>query len=172
MPALHARAAAAIERAAGSGIAAIAWSDAAYPMALASIADPPLVLWTRGVGDALHLPAVAIVGARAASRYALDVAAQIARDLAARDLVVVSGLARGVDSSAHRGALAAVGVTVAVLGSGVDVLYPPEHKALAAEIDRRGAVVSELVPGTAPAQMFFPHAQSDHQRAGARGRGH
>jgi DNA processing protein len=154
--ALRSRASAAIDRAVRGRIAALPWSDAAYPVALATIADPPLVLWTRGRVDALALPAVAIVGARAASPYALAVAEHLARDLAARGLAVVSGLARGVDSAAHRGALAVGGVTVAVLGSGVDVMYPPEHAPLAASIDERGAVVSELVPGTAPAQMFFP----------------
>ncbi len=153
---LRSDAAEALARAARQAIAPIAWSEAAYPLALATIADPPPVLWTRGHVNALSAAAVAIVGSRAASPYALSVAEQLAHDLAARGLVVVSGLARGVDSAAHRGALAAGGVTVAVLGSGVDVMYPPEHAALAAEIDRRGAVISELVPGTAPAQFFFP----------------
>jgi len=99
--------------------------------------------------------AVAIVGSRAASPYAIAVADRLAADLAARGVVVVSGLARGVDSSAHRGALTA-GATVAVLGSGVDVMYPPEHAPLAREIEKNGAVVSELVPGTPPMRWFFP----------------
>jgi DNA processing protein len=153
---LRSDARAAIARAARQAIAAIAWSDRAYPLALATIADPPAVLWTRGRIEALSAAAVAIVGSRAASPYALSVAWQLAHDLASRGLVIVSGLARGVDSAAHRGALAAGGVTVAVLGSGVDVMYPPEHGPLAAQIDEQGAVVSELVPGTAPAQFFFP----------------
>ena len=156
LPALRARARDAIDRAARRQIAATRWTDAEYPIALAAIADPPLVLWTRGAIDALAAPVVAIVGARAASPYALAVADALARDLASRGLVVVSGLARGVDSAAHRGALAAGGVTVAVLGCGVDVMYPPEHASLAAEICGSGALVSELVPGTPPAQMFFP----------------
>jgi len=156
IPKLRSRAAAAIERAVRGRIAAIAWSDVSYPLALATVADPPLVLGTRGVREALSGPAVAIVGARAASPYALAVAEQLARDLAARGITVVSGLARGVDSAAHRGAVAAGGVTIAVLGSGVDVIYPPEHASLADQINARGAVVSELVPGTAPAQFFFP----------------
>jgi DNA processing protein len=153
---LRSRAASAIARAARADIRIVPWSDAAYPPALAAIVDAPLVLWTRGVVDALAAPAVAIVGARAASPHALAVAGQLARDLAARGLVIVSGLARGVDSAAHRGALAADGVTVAVLGSGVDVLYPAEHAPLAADLARRGAIVSELVPGTAPTRFFFP----------------
>jgi DNA processing protein len=143
-------------RADDASITAIPWSDAAYPAALTAIADPPPVLWTRGRAAALSAPAVAIVGSRAATPYALAVAEQLAADLAARGLVIVSGLARGVDSAAHRGALSAGGVTVAVLGSGVDVIYPREHASLAATIDETGAVISELVPGTGPQQWFFP----------------
>jgi DNA processing protein len=146
----------AIRRAGAASIAAITWSDAAYPVPLTTIADPPPVLWTRGCAAALAAPAVAIVGSRAASAYGLAVAEQLAGDLAACGVAIVSGLARGVDSAAHRGALAAGGVTVAVLGSGVDVMYPPEHASLAREIDARGAVISELVPGTGPQQWFFP----------------
>ena len=156
LTALRAAATDAIARAERASIAALPWNDPAYPVALATIVDPPPVLWTRGRIDALGTPAVAIVGSRAASEYALSVATGLARDLAACGLVVVSGLARGVDSAAHRGALQAGGVTVAVLGSGVDVMYPPEHAPLAREIDERGAVVSELVPGTRPDPMFFP----------------
>src|SRR5207244_5132102 len=116
--------------------------------ALSTIADPPPVLWVRGRVESLNAPAVAIVGSRAGSAYALAVAERLATDLTAAGLVVVSGLARGVDSSGHRGALAAGGSTVAVLGSGVDVLYPREHATLAREIEATGAVISELVPGT------------------------
>ncbi len=156
VPALRSLAEAAVCRAQAASITAITWNDPDYPVALTTIADPPPVLWTRGRVAALSAPAVAIVGSRAASPYALSVAEQLAGDLAASGLVIVSGLARGVDSAAHRGALAAGGVTVAVLGSGVDVLYPPEHASLAKEIDRAGAVVSELVPGTEPMPWFFP----------------
>jgi DNA processing protein len=146
----------AIRRAGAASIAGIPWSAPSYPVALTTITDPPPVLWTRGCLDALSVPAVAIVGSRAASPYGLAVAGQLAADLAARGLAIVSGLARGVDSAAHRGALSAGGVTIAVLGSGVDVVYPPEHASLAADIDETGAVVSELVPGTRPLQWFFP----------------
>jgi len=146
----------AIRRAGAASIAAIPWSVPSYPVALTTITDPPPVLWTRGRVDALSVPSVAIVGSRAASPYGLAVAGQLAADLAARGLAIVSGLARGVDSAAHRGALSAGGVTIAVLGSGVDVVYPPEHASLAADIDATGAVVSELVPGTRPLQWFFP----------------
>jgi DNA processing protein len=146
----------AIRRANAASIAAISWNDAAYPAALTTIVDPPPVLWSRGRADVMSAPSVAIVGSRAASPYGLAVAEQLAADLAASGVVIVSGLARGVDSAAHRGALSAGGRTVAVLGSGADVIYPPEHAALAAAIDRTGAVVSELVPGTGPQQWFFP----------------
>ena len=150
------RAAAAIRRAAAGGITALTWSDPAYPAALAAIADPPFVLWTRGMVAALDRPAVAMVGSRAASPYALAVAERLAADLVARGLVVGSGLARGVDSAAHRGALAGGGSTIAVLGSGADVIYPPEHTSLARDIAATGLVMSELVPGTPPLKPFFP----------------
>jgi DNA processing protein len=134
----------------------VPWSDAAYPAALAAITDPPPVLWARGNLAPLSRPAVAIVGSRAGSPYALSVAERLAADLAALGLAVVSGLARGVDSAAHRGALAANGSTLAVLGSGADVIYPAEHHDLARRIEADGAVLSELVPGTPPRKPFFP----------------
>jgi DNA processing protein len=161
--AIRARAEAALARAPALGITPIAWSDAAYPPALATIVDPPPVLWMRGIAAALERPAVAIVGSRAGSPYALAVAERLAADLSARGVVVVSGLARGVDSAAHRGALSGAahdassgGSTIAVLGSGVDVIYPSEHKMLAREIAATGAIVSEFVPGTPPNPAFFP----------------
>src|SRR4051812_21497737 len=153
---MEARAITATRSAASGGMTPLAWSDAAYPAALAAIIDPPFVLWTRGVLAALDRPAVAIVGSRAGSPYALAVAEQLAADLAARGVVIVSGLARGVDSAAHRGALAGGGPTIAVLGSGADVIYPPEHHALASQIIETGLVMSEFVPGTPPLPRFFP----------------
>jgi DNA processing protein len=153
---LRSQAETALRRAAAHRLTPIVWSDAAYPIALTTIADPPPVLWTRGHGGALNVPAVAIVGSRAASAYALEVAERLAHDLARAGLVVVSGLARGVDSAAHRGTLAAGGATIAVLGSGADIIYPREHEALAGEIECAGAVVSELVPGTPPLAWCFP----------------
>jgi DNA processing protein len=153
---LMARAAAALARGTDRGLTPIVWSDAAYPPSLAAIIDPPPVLWTRGSAAALQQPAVAIVGSRAASAYALDVADRLAADLAARGLTIVSGLARGVDSAAHRGALSAGGSTIAVLGCGADIVYPREHATLAREIEPRGLIVSELVPGTPPLPWFFP----------------
>lgn len=153
---LRSRALAALARAAASEIALVPWSDAAYPAALAAISDPPAVLWARGNLTALSRPAVAIVGSRAGSPYGLSVAEHLAADLAGRGIVVVSGLARGIDSAAHRGALAANGSTLAVLGSAADVIYPAEHRDLARRIEADGAVLSELVPGTPPRKPFFP----------------
>jgi len=149
---------AALERSQGSAIEVVDWSDVDYPPLLAAIDDPPPVLWLRGDRSALRGPTVAIVGARSGSPYALTVAERLAASLAGRGVVVVSGLARGVDSAAHQGALNGEGQTLAVLGCGVDVTYPPEHRTLAKSvIDRRGcALVSELAPGTKPLHWFFP----------------
>ncbi|MBI3400253.1 MAG: DNA-protecting protein DprA [Acidobacteria bacterium] len=146
----------ALAQAAAREIAPIAWSDASYPVALTTIVDPPPVLWARGCLGALSTPSVAIVGARAASPYGLTVAEHLAADLAGSGVTVVSGLARGVDSAAHRGALAGRGITIAVLGCGADIVYPPEHASLSRDIEQRGAIVSELVPGTPPLPPFFP----------------
>jgi DNA processing protein len=146
----------ALDRAQSNRLAPVCWPAASYPVALRTIFDPPPVLWTRGASSALNAPAVAIVGARAASAYGLAVAARLAADLAAAGLVVVSGMARGVDSAAHRGALSVQGVTVAVLGSGADIIYPAENRLLARDIAASGAVISELVPGTPPLPHFFP----------------
>jgi DNA processing protein len=152
----RARATESLARAQSSRIAWVVQGDAAYPSLLLQIADPPPVLWVSGQPAALSRLAVAIVGSRAASPYAVEIAERLASDLAARGVAVVSGLARGVDSAAHRGALSAEGITVAVVGSGVDVIYPPEHVALATQIAATGAVVSELMPGTTPRPGFFP----------------
>ena len=153
---LRSRATAAIERAARDNIALVAWTDPRYPAPLLAIPDPPPVVWMRGTDAIFSMPAVAVVGSRAGSPYALAVAERLSADLAARGVLVISGLARGVDAAAHRGALSVDGATAAVLGCGVDVIYPPEHRALSIEIARKGAVVSELVPGTPPRAIFFP----------------
>jgi DNA processing protein len=138
-----------------AGIGVIGWNDRRFPAALLTLSDMPPAVWYRGVLGALDAPAVAIVGSRAASDVSLETAARLAADLAARGIVVVSGLARGVDSAAHRGALRA-GRTIAVLGSGLDRIYPREHAALAQEIARAGLVVSEYPPGTPPLAFHFP----------------
>ena len=134
----------------------ISLGDTAYPANLREIQTPPGRLYVRGAlaeDDAL---AVAIVGARAATPYGVAVAERLAADLAARGVTVVSGLARGIDSAAHRGALRAGGRTIAVLGSGVDVIYPPENRRLAKDIETSGALVSQFAPGTRPLAGYFP----------------
>ena len=138
-----------------AGIGILPWNDPRFPAALLTIPDVPPVLWYRGMLDAFLAPAVAIVGSRAASAVAVETATELAADLAGRGIVVVSGLARGVDSAAHRGALR-TGHTIAVLGSGVDWIYPREHSGLAADIAQQGLVLSEFPPGTAPLPFHFP----------------
>jgi DNA processing protein len=127
-----------------------------YPALLAEIPDPPPLLWARGQVSDLHGLGVAVVGSRAASSYGRAMARRLGRDLTAAGIVVISGLARGIDSAAHRGALASGGRTVAVLGSAHDRLYPPEHRELASHIEGAGAVVTEFPPGTAPRAHHFP----------------
>lgn len=131
---------------------------AALPSLLAAIHDPPAELFVRGNGETelLSRPAVAIVGARACSAYGRSVARSLGRDLAAAGLVVVSGMARGIDGEAHRGALDANGSTVAVLGCGIDRDYPAAHAELARRVCERGLVVSEYEPGVEPAPWRFP----------------
>jgi DNA processing protein len=153
---LRARAVAAIARGHGAGLRPVRWDDREYPPALLTIIDPPLVLWIRGEAAPLEQLAVAMVGARTGSPYALTVAERLAADLAAAGVAIVSGLARGVDAAAHRGALSVDGVTIAVLGSGADVVYPHEHRDLARQVTARGAIISELAPGTPPCAPFFP----------------
>lgn len=129
--------------------------DPRYPALLAVVPSPP-DLWLRGTlapDDAL---AVAVVGTRRATAYGLAVAERLAFDLAARGVTIISGLARGIDTAAHRGALAAGGRTLAVLGAGVDVPYPPENLVLMREIEGRGALLSQFPPGTLPAPWHFP----------------
>jgi len=152
----RAEAARLLDRAAAGQIHPIAWNDPRYPPLLSTIVDPPPVLWVRGALDTVNRPAVAIVGSRAATPYALEVADRLAAELAGRGLVVVSGLARGVDAAAHRGALRGGGATVAVLGCGPDVVYPREHTDLAASICKDGVLVSELGPGAPPLPEHFP----------------
>jgi len=128
------------------------------PPLLRAIHDPPERLYLRGAADTelLRGPAVAIVGARACSAYGAQVARKLGRELAAAGLVVVSGLARGVDGAAHRGALESAGHTVAVLGCGVDRDYPASNASLAREVAERSLLVSEYAPGVEPAAFRFP----------------
>ena len=142
-------------QAASLGIETVAWNDPRYPARLLTIPDCPPLLWLRGRLDAFDGPAVAIVGARSASVAGVEIADRLAADLAARGVTVVSGLARGVDGAAHRGAVRA-GRTIAVMASGADRVYPSEHAGLAREIAVRGAVLSEYGPGTVPLPFRFP----------------
>jgi DNA processing protein len=145
-------------RLAAAGLRWIGRSDDCFPPSLAAIFDPPAGLFVRGraLVGLLSRPAVAIVGARACSSYGSHVARMFGRELAGAGLVVVSGMARGVDGESHRGALEAGGQTVAVLGCGVDRDYPAVHAELARRICRDGLVVSEYAPGVEPAPWRFP----------------
>jgi DNA processing protein len=139
-----------------NAIRTVARREPGYPPLLSELHDPPATLFVRGDADALPEAAVAVVGARSCSAYGAQVARTLARELASAGLVVVSGLARGVDGEAHRGALDGGGRTVAVLGCGIDRDYPRSHAELARRIIASGAVVSEYPPGVEPAPWRFP----------------
>ncbi len=147
-----------LRRLADAGFRWIARSAPDFPTRLRSIHDPPPGLFVRGTAEAALLAraAVAVVGARACSDYGAHVARSLGRELAASDVVIVSGLARGIDGWAHRGCLEAGGRTVAVLGCGIDRDYPRAHAGLAGEICEQGLIVSEYPPGVAPAPWRFP----------------
>ena len=131
-------------------------ADRGYPHALRFIFDPPAELYVRGTIEPADVEAIAIVGSRDASAYGLATAERLARELAGLGITVISGLAIGIDAAAHRGALAGGGRTIAVLGSGVDRIYPQRHRRLAAEVAESGAVVSEFPLGTPPRGYHFP----------------
>jgi DNA processing protein len=133
--------------------------DGVYPAALREIFDPPIVIYVKGAWSiCLDQPCVGIVGSRKCSTYGQNAALMLARDLAQRGVTIVSGFARGIDASAHRGALEAGGRTVAVLGTGIDECYPRDHKRLAAEIlDNGGALVTQFPLGTPPVSENFPY---------------
>ncbi len=152
---LRRRAQAAIEEAGRRGIQVVPRGSCAYPGKLLEIPDPPPVLWVRGDAGPCRC-AVAIVGSRVATPHGLEIGFKLAQGLAGAGLDVVSGLARGVDAAAHRGALRGGGRTFAVLGCGADVVYPPEHAQLSAEIAAAGALVSEFAPGVPPRGWHFP----------------
>ena len=139
-----------------AGARLVRYRDAAYPERLRAIPDPPPVLYARGAPEAARQAAVGVVGTRAPSRHGRDMTRLLCRGLAAAGIAVVSGMARGIDGEAHETALSGGGGTVAVLGSGVDVPYPPEHRDLCRRIEERGAVLSEYPMGTAPLPRHFP----------------
>ncbi|HKS65638.1 MAG TPA: DNA-processing protein DprA [Candidatus Acidoferrales bacterium] len=140
-----------------AGCRLLTWDESEYPARLREIYDPPPLLYVYGNAELLRKHPIAIVGARRPSPYGNQMAERLGRDLAARGLVVVSGLARGIDASAHRGALSAVaGATIAVLGCGIDVVYPKENRKIYEEIRQRGALISEFPLGAFPAPQNFP----------------
>ncbi len=138
-----------------SGARIIVYGDSGYPRLLREIADPPPILYCRGVFD-VDRPCIAMVGSRHATGYGREVAHRLAGDLARAGTVVVSGMAAGIDAAAHSGALEAGGRTIAVLGTGIDRIYPAEHRRMAGLIAEHGAVVTEFAPGTAPEAFNFP----------------
>jgi len=144
-------------RVAAQGATVVSYGCPEYPERLKEIYDPPPVLWVRGAVGLLSRPGIAVVGTRHPTPYGSGMAEMLARDLAVRRLLIISGMARGVDSCAHKGALAARMSTLAVWGTGIDVIYPKENKKLAEEIlATGGAIVSELPMGTFPAPQNFP----------------
>lgn len=154
-----ARAAAEAEwsKVAAQGAAILTYGCKEYPERLKEIYDPPPVLWVRGPVNLLSRPGIAVVGTRHPTPYGSGMAELLSRDLAVRRLLIISGMARGIDSCAHRGALAARMPTVAVWGTGIDVVYPKENKKLAEDIlALGGAIVSEVPMGTFPAPQNFP----------------
>ena len=143
--------------AAETGARIISLSDPEYPLRLKEIYDPPIVLFVKGSVEVLAQPGIAMVGTRHPTPYGSGMAERLSTDLAARCLVIISGLARGIDTSSHRGAVAAKGKTVAVLGTGIDVMYPKENSRLAEQIVvLGGALISEFPVGTHPAPQNFP----------------
>ncbi len=131
--------------------------DEKYPENLKNITAPPVLLYVKGnFPETYKIPAISIVGSRKPSIYGAKMAETIAEGMGNRGFIIVSGMARGIDTCAHKGAIKAEAVTIAVLGCGVDVLYPPENGAIKSLIEQNGAVISEFAPGTAPLPAYFP----------------
>ena len=134
----------------------INWTEPEYPQTLLQIYDPPVLLYVRGDAQMLNLPCLSIVGTRRPTLYGTQMAERLGRDLAARGLVIVSGMARGIDAIGHQGAMAVSGRAIGVLGTGIDVCYPKENKKLYEKVLERGAILSEFPLGTHPAPENFP----------------
>ncbi len=132
------------------------WKEPEYPQALLQIYDPPVMLYVRGDAQILNSPSLSIVGTRRPTVYGSQMAERMGKDLAARGLTIVSGLARGIDAIAHQGAIAVGGRAIGVLGTGIDVCYPKENKKLYEKVLERGAIVSEFPTGSHPAPENFP----------------
>jgi DNA processing protein len=145
-----------MEKIAAQGIGILTWEDDLYPPRLKEIDQPPPILYVRGELTTEDSWAVAVVGTRRVSAYGRQVAEELSAFLAANGVTVVSGLARGVDAIAHQSALKTGGRTIAVLGCGVDRVYPPEHATLATKVIANGALVSDFAPGTPPDASNFP----------------
>jgi DNA processing protein len=146
-----------IARATGGGVTVVTLEDARYPSRLKEIYDPPLVLYVRGNPDVLMQPGIAVVGTRHPTPYGSGMAERLSCDLASQGLAIISGMARGVDTASHRGAIAAKGRTIAVFGTGVDVIYPKENSRLSEQILALGGVlISEFAMGTFAAPQNFP----------------
>lgn len=146
-----------LARAAEMDAQILCFSDKLYPERLREIYDPPPVLWVRGNTRLLSLPSIAVVGTRHPTPYGSGMAEMLARDLALRSVLILSGMARGVDTSAHKGALAAQRPTAAIWGTGIDVVYPKENRKLADDILATGGVIATELPlGTFPAPQNFP----------------
>ncbi len=139
-----------------AGIALLCPDDPEYPELLRQLPDRPGAIYVRGDSGALALPQIAIVGSRNAGRSGLQLASSFSRELAAAGFIISSGLALGIDGEAHKGALSAPGGTIAVLGSGIDRIYPQRHCSLAEEVSRQGALVSEFPLATPPLPQHFP----------------
>lgn len=139
-----------------SGCGLINWTEPAYPQTLLQIYDPPVLLYVKGDAQVLNAPSLAVVGTRRPTLYGTQMADRLSRELAARGIVIVSGLARGIDAIAHQGAVAANGRAVGVLGTGIDMVYPKENKKLYEKVLERGAILSEFPLGTHPAPENFP----------------
>jgi len=146
-----------LAQAEAAGCRLLTWEEPEYPARLREIYDPPPLLYIIGNAELLNRHVISIVGARRPTPYGNQMAERLARDLADRGIVIASGLARGIDSSAHKGALSSsVGSTIGILGCGIDVVYPKENKKIFEEIARRGAIISEFPLGTFPAPQNFP----------------
>jgi DNA processing protein len=140
-----------------AGCKIISLSDPEYPSRLKEIYDPPVILFVKGSVEVLSRPGIAMVGTRHPTPYGSGMAERLATDLAARGLVIISGLARGIDTTSHRGAVAAKGKTVAVLGTGIDIMYPKENTRLTEQmLALGGALITEFPVGTSPAPQNFP----------------
>jgi DNA processing protein len=146
-----------LAQAQAAGVRLLTWDEPEYPQRLREIYDPPPLLYVRGNVELLQRHLISIVGSRRPTSYGNQMAEKLAKDLADRGLVIVSGLARGIDSSAHKGALSSTaGATIGVLGCGIDVVYPKENKKIFAEMEQRGAIISEFAMGTFPGPQNFP----------------